>query len=339
VSRIPLDSLQTGLIVIDRGGRIVWLNQATADFLARSPAALTGQALAEVDPNLARWSRRLEQGLACFQAPEATLSASGQVADAIFTRLEDETLIELHPVAARVRHRKLAERADHQQAIHLLARRLAHELRNPLSGVRGAAQLISHQNDLSAIRRHAEMIQREVDRVTRLIEHFAGNECSRPEPVNLHQVLEESGELVAAERHGRLRLIRDFDPSIPILNADGGQLHQLMLNLLRNAVQAGAGTIRLKTRIEHDSALIDGPARHAVRIEVIDDGSGVSEALRERLFLPLVSGRDQGSGFGLAIVQQIARAHGGLVDYEPVADGSSFIVRLPLIPSAETADA
>jgi len=337
---VELDSLFTGLMLIGTDGLIKDVNQAAADFLGRSPESLRSHPLTAIDAALAQWSQRLAQGHRSFQAPEASLSSTGQTTDAIFTQLDDDSiLIELHPVAERLRQRQLADRADQQQAIHMMSRRLAHELRNPLAGVRAAAQLIGAQTTESALRRHADMIQREVYRITRLIERFAGDRNHELSPVNLHRVLEETGELVLAERHGQLEIIRDFDPSIPRLMADGPRLHQLMLNLVRNAVQADATSIRLVTRIEHDSPMVDRPARHAVRIEVIDDGSGVSDALRERLFLPLVSGRDQGSGFGLAIVQQIARAHGGLVEYLPRSPGSAFVVRLPLIAAEEIAHA
>ncbi len=329
------DSLYTGILIIGTEGTIDRVNQAAADFLGRSPASLQGTSLEQADPALARWSQRLAQGHRSFQAPEASLSSTGQSTDAVFTRIEQGVLIELHPVAERLRQRQLANRADQQQAVHMLSRRLAHELRNPLAGVRAAAQLIGSQTSEPALQRHAEMIQREVDRITGLIERFAGEQNNAFAPVNLHRVLEETGELVVAERHGCLDLIKDFDPSIPQLMADGDRLHQLVLNLVRNAVQAEAGSIRLVTRIEHDSPMVDRPARHAVRIEVLDDGQGVPETLRDRLFLPLVSGRDQGSGFGLAIVQQIARAHGGLVEYLPRSPGSAFIVRLPLIAAEE----
>lgn len=333
---VELDSLYTGLLHVGQNGQIQSLNQAAADFLGRSPDSLHGSSLESVDAALARWSQRLAQGHRSFQAPEASLSSTGQISDAVFTRLDNGTImIELHPVAERLRQRQLADRADQQQAVHMLSRRLAHELRNPLAGVRAAAQLIGAQTSEATLRRHADMIQREVDRITRLIERFAGDQNNETGPVNLHRVLEETGELVVAERHGQLELIRDFDPSIPRLMADGARLHQLILNLVRNAVQAGAESIRLVTRIEHDSPMVDRPARHAVRIEVLDDGQGVPENLRDRLFLPLVSGRDQGSGFGLAIVQQIARAHGGLVEYLPRSPGSAFIVRLPLIAAEE----
>ncbi len=330
------DILYTGIVRVDSDGRIDWLNQPAADYLGNSPASLVGRPLEQVEPALALWVRRLARGNRSFQAPEASLSASGQSVDAVFSRLDDAILIELHPIAERLRQRQLANRADQQQAIHLLSRRLAHELRNPLAGVRAAAQLIGGQTDEPGLQRHAAMIQREVDRITGLIDRFAGDQQLEPTAINLHRIIEETAELVLAERHGQLTIIKDFDPSIPDLMADGDRLHQLTLNLVRNAVQAEAGTIRLMTRIDHDSPLIDRPARHAVRLEVIDDGCGVPEALRERLFLPLVSGRDQGSGFGLAIVQQIARAHGGLVEYQPQANGSAFVVRLPLIPAKES---
>ncbi|MFW5816266.1 MAG: two-component system sensor histidine kinase NtrB [Wenzhouxiangella sp.] len=335
MDKVDLDSLYTGLLIVGIDGTIDELNQAAADFLGRSPASLHGTPLEHADPALARWSQRLAHGHRSFQAPEASLSTTGQATDAIFTRIDEGVLIELHPVAERLRQRQLANRADQQQAVHMLSRRLAHELRNPLAGVRAAAQLIGGQTSEAGLQRHAEMIQREVDRITALIERFAGDQNNKLGPVNLHRILEETGELVVAERHGRLELTRDFDPSIPRLMADGDRLHQLVLNLVRNAVQAEASSIRLVTRIEHDSAMVDRPARHAVRIEVLDDGQGVPESLRDRLFLPLVSGRDQGSGFGLAIVQQIARAHGGLVEYLPRAPGSAFIVRLPLIAAEE----
>lgn len=336
MDHIDPDALYTGIVLVGNDGLIRWLNQAAADYLGRSPSSLTGSSLEWAEPALARWSNRLARDHRSFQAPEASLSATGQSTDAVFTRIDEGILIELHPVAERLRQRQLADRADQQQAIHMLSRRLAHELRNPLAGVRAAAQLIAGQTDQSSLQRHAGMIQREVDRITGLIERFSGDQNAEPGPVNLHRILEETTELVIAERHGRLVIEKDFDTSIPHLMADGDRLHRMVLNLVRNAVQAEAGSIVLVTRIEHDSPLVDRPARHAVRLEIIDDGQGVPDGLRDRLFLPMVSGRDKGSGFGLAIVQQIARAHGGLVEYRPRARGSVFTVRLPLIPAEET---
>ncbi len=328
------DELATGLVRVAADGRIEWFNRSANALLAPPGASLGHCPIHQLSPALGEWVRRVGGQGRSLYAPEALLEEGGGVVDAYLHPSGESILIELHPVAERVRQREMADRADRQQALSLMTRRLAHELRNPLAGVRGAAQLIAARGSDEASTRHAEMIQREVDRITALIERFAGNGERRTGPVNLHRVLAQAAELVAAEQHGGLRVERDFDPSIPELAADEGQLHQLFLNLLRNAAQAGAALVRLTTRIEHGSPLMDRPGGHAARIDVDDDGHGVPEGLREKLFLPLVSGRDQGSGFGLAVVQQIARAHGGLVEYVPLETGSRFRVRLPLEPPA-----
>ena len=324
------DELATGLVRVDADGRIEWFNRSANGLLSPPGGTLKQHRIQQISPGLGEWVRQVRQQDRSLHAPEAMLEDGTTVVDAYLHPVGPSILIELHPIAERVRQREMAERADRQQALSLMTRRLAHELRNPLAGVRGAAQLIAARGRDEASGRHAAMIQREVDRITLLVERFAGSGERHATPVNLHRVLAEAAELVTAEQHGALRIERDFDPSIPELSADEGQLHQLFLNLLRNAAQAGAACIRLSSRIEHNSPVLDKPGGHAVRIDVDDDGSGVAENLRERLFLPLVSGRDQGSGFGLAIVQQIARSHGGLVEYQSLHRGSRFRVRLPL---------
>jgi two-component system, NtrC family, nitrogen regulation sensor histidine kinase GlnL len=307
------------------------LNRAAADLFDGSIQQLRSSALIDISPSLEKWRRRLDQSEHALSVLEAHIERDDVNVDATFQRTTDGVLIEIHPITERVRQRELADRADRQQGLAMMSHRLSHELRNPLAGVRGAAQLIEAATREEDRVRHARMIQREVDRITSLIERFAGNPQPRSGPANLHRILDEAAELIQAEHGGGLELIRQFDPSIPELDSDSAQLHQMFLNLMRNSLQANASTIRLTTRIEHHSPLIDGPARHAVRIDVDDDGNGVPTELRDRLFLPLVSGRDRGSGFGLAVVQQIARGHGGLVEYQPLDSGSRFRVRLPLL--------
>lgn len=324
------EGLATGLIRIDGSGRIDWINRAAAEWLGRSASLLKGQPMAQACPVLAGPLERQQRVGGSVSLNELELSDQGPNLDVFIHASEQGILIELHAIAERLRQRRRAERADRQQGIALLARGLAHELRNPLAGVRGAAQLIERGKDTQAIQRHARMIQREVDRITGLIEHVAGKRDLDLVPVNLHQIMDEALELVQAESGGQLDIRREFDPSIPVILADQDRLHQLLLNLLRNSCQAGAQHLRVASRIEHDCALIDPPSRHAVRLDLDDDGHGVPENLRDRLFLPLISGREQGSGFGLAMVQQIARAHGGLVDYRALESGSRFSLRLPL---------
>lgn len=333
------DELATGLLRVDGKGRVEWSNRSADALLAPAGIRLPDRDLHHVSPSLADWVRQVAEQGRSLHVPEALLEEGGTTVDLYLHPVDDSVLIELHPIAERVRQREMAERADRQQALSLMTRRLAHELRNPLAGVRGAAQLIAARGSDAASGRHAGMIQREVDRITALIDRFADNGDRRTEAVNLHRILTETAELVAAEQQGGLSVDNDFDPSIPELVGDAGQLHQLFLNLMRNAAQAGATRLRLSTRIEHNAPLLNRPGGNAVRVDVDDDGGGVPAPLRERLFLPLVSGRDQGSGFGLAIVQQIARGHGGLVEYQPLEAGSRFRVRLPLDVFTEDDDA
>lgn len=330
---IDPDELVTGLIRVAHDGTVLSINRAGSDLLGR--AATRECRLDTLSPGLGRVLARAASSDGPLWVPELRLENDGETVDAFVHHGTDSVLIELHPIAARVRQRQMAERADREQAVALLSRRLAHELRNPLAGVRGASQLIGASAEGDAVRRHAGMIQREVDRIVRLIDEFADGGESRFTSINIHRIIDEAAELAVAESAGRVTLERDFDASIPKLRADGIQLHRMLLNLLRNSVQADAATIRTVTRIEHDCALLDDPGRHAVRIDIDDDGRGVPESLHDRLFLPLVSGRGDGTGFGLAIVQQIARAHGGLVEFQPLAHGSRFRIHLPLIPAGE----
>lgn len=312
--------------------RLIHWNPAAADLLQLPGKPGDLPDLTAIDSGLAESLSRARRRGQSLQISELTIERSHALVDVQVQALgQNQMLIELHPVTERVRQRELTDKADRQQALALLARALAHEIRNPLAGVRGAAQLIEAISHDSAGQRHARMIQREVDRITRLIERFAEATPEQREAVNLHQVLNETLELIEAESPARLIIERRFDPSIPDILASSGPLHQLFLNLLRNAVQAEARHLTLSSRIEHHSPLVDRPARHAIQIEIDDDGHGVEPSLRDKLFLPMVSGRDQGSGFGLAVVQQIARSHGGLVDYQPLPRGSRFRVRLPLI--------
>lgn len=330
------DQLTTGLISVGLSGDILWLNEAAHTFISKNQVQIGKAKIQEALPEVARRIDTVVAHGQPIQISEVYLAKSGVAVDISLSLWNTKSiLIELYPITERIRQRKHADRADRQQAIGQMARHLAHELRNPLAGVKAGAQLITNQTTDTTIARHADMIERGVDRITALLERFAESQTHRKAPLNLHQLLAESVELVLAERQGELALETDFDPSIPILIGDCDQLNQLFLNLLRNSAQANAATIRLITRIEHHSPIVNPPHKHAVRITIEDDGSGIPAHLHDRLFLPMVSGKDHGSGFGLAIAQQIARAHDGLIEYQPLENGSSFTFRLPLSVQSE----
>ena len=211
----------------------------------------------------------------------------------------------------------------------LLRRNLGHEIRNPLGGIRGAAQMMAAELEGRELGTLAKLIMREVDRIDELLERFG-----RPElecrPVDIHHVLGEATELLRLEFTQEVRIIQNYDPSIPELSADSSALRQMLLNLLLNAFQAGATEIEVRTRVDYDNTLLEPGVSRILRLDIMDNGQGVPESLRSMLFLPMVTGRRDGTGLGLALAQQIAVAHKGMLTYAPLEAGSRFTLRLPL---------
>jgi two-component system nitrogen regulation sensor histidine kinase GlnL len=209
-------------------------------------------------------------------------------------------------------------------------RGFAHEVKNPLAGLRGAAQLLHrrvHDEDLQSL---AGLVIAEADRLTvlanRLLNHDGAPHLA---PVNIHERLERLSDLLQAEPTP-IRLRHDYDPSLPDVVGDADRIQQLLLNLARNAIEAGATTLGLRTRVEHGIRLSERSLRTALRVDVIDDGPGIPPALRDTLFEPLVSGRSDGSGLGLALSREIARDHGGELRFVSRPGETVFSLYLPL---------
>jgi two-component system nitrogen regulation sensor histidine kinase GlnL len=210
-------------------------------------------------------------------------------------------------------------------------RGLAHEVKNPLAGLRGAAQLLKRRVAEPDLQRLAELIIAEADRLGALTDRLL-HPGGKPHltPVNLHEVSERARALIAAEATPTLKLARDYDPSLPNVRGDADRLLQLLLNLIRNAVQAQAKSILVRTRAEHATVIDGQPVRLALRVDVMDDGTGVPDAVRDTLFLPLVSGRSEGTGLGLALAQEIAHEHGGCISHSSRPGHTTFSLLLPL---------
>jgi two-component system, NtrC family, nitrogen regulation sensor histidine kinase GlnL len=327
-----LDALATPLLRID-DGRIGWLNPAAGSWLAvglrrllgQPPAALGGVPLAEL---VARAPGHPE-GLRAQRLRREAAGGEARFAHVLARPDGDATVwLELHPVA---------EFAGEDPATLLPAalsvalKGLAHEVKNPLAGLRGAAQLLQRRlGDDADAARYLEVILAETARLSMLVDRLLEPPSARPfAPTNVHEVLERVRLLAEAEAGWAVRIVRDYDPSLPPLPADPDRLVQSLWNLVRNALQAGAGEIRLRTRAERGIVIGDRAHRWAIRIEVDDDGCGVPEALAERIFLPLVSGRADGSGLGLALAQQVAREHGGSLGYRSRPGHTVFTLLLP----------
>ncbi|MEO5629631.1 MAG: ATP-binding protein [Thermomonas sp.] len=215
-------------------------------------------------------------------------------------------------------------------ALSASLRGLAHELRNPLAGIKGAAQLLARRCEGDALEL-TELIETEVERLAALVDRLLSPAPPRAfEPLNIHAVLERVLRLAESDAGWATRLQRDYDPSLPEFPGDADRLTQALWNLVRNAIESGATSVQLRTRAEHHTLIGDQPHRLAVRVEISDDGRGVPEDLAERIFLPLVSGRAEGSGLGLALAQQVAREHGGALSYRSRPGHTVFSLLLPL---------
>ena len=270
--------------------------------------------------------RALAQQTAVTARGERLLSSSGHVigADIVASAANGGVLLEIHRIAPE-------GAVGPPQRLSESLRGLAHEVKNPLAGIRGAAQLLKRRLAEPELARLADMIMAEADRLANLSDRLLhGGRKPHLTQVNLHEVTERARAVIGSEAAPSVQLERDYDPSLPGLRGDADRLLQLLLNLMRNALQAGAARISVRTRAAHNVLIGDRPARLAARIDVIDNGRGVPEALRENLFLPLVSGRADGTGLGLALAQEIAREHGGVVIHESHTGQTVFALLLPL---------
>ena len=327
-----LDDLKTAVLEIDEQNCIRLMNRAAEQCLGGGRNRFAGTAihalpgvpeelLAAVEATRADGVRR---HLHECRLPEVLCDCTIQALD------PGRLLLELHDVQMEQRFLQLRQREVQTGMLDLLRRNLGHELRNPLGGIRGAAQMMAEELQDDELGTLARLIMREVDRIDELIQRF-GQPLVRRSKADIHQVLNEAVELLQAESGGSVDISHDYDPSIPELPGDASALRQVLLNLLRNAQQAGAREIGLRTRVEHGTALLQPGQNMLARIDVEDDGAGVPEELRPLLFLPLVTGRRDGTGLGLALAQQIAAAHGGLLSFEALTVGSRFSLRLPLV--------
>ncbi len=323
----------TGLAQLDEGLRFTWLNPALADLLGNAARRLQGMSLEGIDSGasgVVEAARRAHEAQHRVLLRQARLrgGVDGEfVGDLAFTPLDGgQLLLEVHPVSSAA--------AAGSPALSESLRGFAHEVKNPLAGVRGAAQLIGRRVDTPELAELAELIIGEVDRLAALADRLlrAGG-SPRLVQLNVHELLERVAALIAAEPSAPV-VRRDYDPSLPLASVDADRLYQLLLNLVRNAVEADARCVTLRTRVEFGVRLGESLRRAVLRIEVNDDGRGVPAELAATLYQPLVSGRSDGTGLGLALAQEIAAEHGGELRHISRPGATSFILLLPLETSA-----
>ena len=214
-----------------------------------------------------------------------------------------------------------------------MIRQLAHEIKNPLGGIRGAAQLLERQLDEAELREYTDVVISETDRLAGLVDTLLGpGGPPRKEPLNVHELIEYVVRLIEAEDQRKLTIHRDYDPGLPLIDLDRDQMVQALLNLVRNAVAAldGQGTITLRSRAVTNFTIGDVRHRVIASIEIEDDGPGIPADLQDSIFYPLVTSRPDGTGLGLPAAQELISRHGGLIEFESRPGRTLFIVRIPL---------
>ena len=342
-----LHAVGNAIVVVDRDDRVHFANHAAEQMLGASSAVLVGRSLARLIPRDSPLFALLEQ----VRRAETTVSEAGiriespRVASHSITVDGSPLADEPGAVVLSMRSSSIAEQIDRQlthrhaaRSVVAMAAMLAHEVKNPLSGIRGAAQLLE-QNAGDADRELTQLICDETDRIVGLVdrmEAFAEDRPPQREPVNIHQVLEHVRKLVQAAATRPIRFRESYDPSLPAVHGSRDQLVQVFLNLVKNAVEAlpeEGGEIELVTRYRQGVRLaVPGPkSRLALSLEVIvrDDGGGIPDDLLPHLFDPFVTTKPHGSGLGLALVAKIIADHGGIIDVESAPRRTEFRVLLP----------
>jgi len=346
--RLLLDNLTTATLLLNADLRLEYMNPAAEMLLAVSGQRSHGQFISELFTESAEALSALRQAVEeahPFNKREAVLTAvTGQTLTVdyavtpILNRGETLLLLEVHPRDRLLRITKEEAQLSKQETTKLLVRGLAHEIKNPLGGIRGAAQLLARELPNEDLRDYTSVIIEEADRLRNLVDRMLGsNKLPSLAMTNVHEVLERVGSLVEAESQGSIILVRDYDPSIPDVLIDREQMIQAVLNIVRNAMQAiGAqnemrlGRITLRTRTLRQFTI--GHIRHRLvaRLEIIDNGPGIPAELQDTIFYPMVSGRADGTGLGLAITQNIISQHQGLIECESHPGHTLFSIFLPL---------
>ncbi len=336
-----MDCLSTGAFVLDAGNSIRYVNPAIETLLGVSAAVLLGDTAEHIfarSPEFLAAIQTTRHELETVIEYEIDVVVNGHPPIRVgcnLSPLERPTqgiLVEMRAVDPQLRIARLEQARLQQEANRELLRNLAHEIKNPLGGIRGAAQLLEHELPRESLREYTQVIIKESDRLQSLMERLlTPHRTPRFGAVNIHEVLERVRSLILAETPS-VSLRRDYDVSLPEIRADAEQLIQATLNIARNAVQAmhGQGRIVFRTRVARQITLESRRHKLGLRVEIVDNGPGIPEDIREQIFYPLVSGREGGSGLGLAVSQTLVAQNHGTIDCESEPGRTVFSIFLPL---------
>lgn len=339
-----LDHLNEAVLLFNKDFRLTYINPAGEMLFADSAKHLLGNPAKKLFKTInkelfADLLQRLNQNepLVDRELILDNLSHSTTVNLSATPILEDgklsEILIELQQVDRHLRITKEEQLLAQQNTSRMLVRGLAHEIKNPLGGLRGAAQLLDLELHDPELKEYTQIIIAESDRLQELMDKMLGpNKPAHKNLLNIHEVLERVRQLVVVQAGSNIKLQTDYDPSIPELFADKNQLIQAFLNIVRNAIQAlqSSGKIIIKTRIQRHMTIGRKRYKLAAKVDIIDNGPGIQPGLMGQIFYPMITGRPEGTGLGLSIAQSLINQHNGLIECESEPGNTVFSVYLPI---------
>ncbi len=342
-----LDLLATAVVALDERLSVQYLNPAAESLFEVGEKSLLAHPFLDLFVQATELEAKLRLAIDSgrgFADQELILNRAGLeplVLNCIVTPVEAGAVVlvmELRHIEQQLRIEREEQQLNQHLANRELIRNLAHEIKNPLGGLRGSAQLLERELDRADLREYTQVIIKESDRLQALMDRLLTPH--RPPhigPVNIHEVCERVRTLILAEFPSGIRIRRNYDTSLPDVQGDREQLIQVILNIARNAAQAitakpvASGEIELRTRVLRQVTLARKRYRLALELQVIDDGPGIPEAIRDRVFYPLVSGREGGTGLGLTLAQTFVQHHHGVIEVESQPGKTCFRIVLPLI--------
>ncbi len=347
-----VDTQAMGVIVLDHELRVLYLNPAAEALLQVSLSQATNAPIQELVLLTEKIQAQLVAALTSnqpFTERDTTLRLPDNISQQVdFTvniiESNGNLLLELYPLNRFQRINRDDESVARQETTRHLVRGLAHEVKNPLGGIRGAAQLLEKELSDEEQREYTNVIISEADRLTELVDRMLGPQKNlQIAPVNLLKVIEHVIQLVEAERPDFVQWRRDYDPSLPDLEADEPQLIQAVMNVVRNACEAMHDTeeprIQLRSRGIRQFTIGQTLHRLVMQLDITDNGPGIEAAMAERIFFPMISGRPDGTGLGLAITQNIIDQHGGSIQVSSKPGQTCFTIYLPFTQEAASSEA
>jgi two-component system, NtrC family, nitrogen regulation sensor histidine kinase GlnL len=341
-----LEHLATAVILLDSSHRVVYANPSAEVLFELSATQIHHHHISEVFLNCEILQLAIDNAVknnSPYREHEFALSTVRQHSFAVTCTVtpveigEATLLLEFQQMDQQLRIAREERMLIQQQANSELLRNLAHEIRNPLGGLRGAAQLLEHELPNPSLREYTQVIIKEADRLQSLMDRLlVPHRVPKYEPTNIHEVLERVRSLLLAESPNHIKVRRDYDTSLPDLIGDREKLIQTVLNIARNAVQAmQAGRtehaeVVFRTRAERQVTLSKKRYRVAIKLQITDNGPGIPVDIRDKIFYPLVSGTEGGSGLGLALAQTFITQHHGMIDCESAPGNTTFTILLPV---------